>query len=141
MNFKEIHIGKNIQDFLIERDISTASFSKRMQISESALLEIIEKPSIDTQTLLKISQLLKFDFFRPYSMNLMLYRSATTRIEISNNNPVPHPKRRKKNLYTPEVIAFIISEVKSNNYDNIWQVRDKYGIPRTTFDRWIKKYG
>jgi len=84
---------------------------------------------------LKFSKLLEFDFFRIYSQHLILYAPATSR-GISKNNRFP---KFKKNIYTKEIIDFIISEIQQGEKSKA-QVMEDYGIPKTTLYKWIQKY-
>ena len=45
----------------------------------------------------------------------------------------------RKNVYTKELIEFLVNKVR-NNQMNSSQVITQYGIPKTIFYKWLKKY-
>lgn len=62
-NFKNIIIGQLIEARLNELNISTERICNFLKLKEQDDLEIYRSSSINTETLLKVSKLLKYDFF------------------------------------------------------------------------------
>ncbi len=62
-NFKNIIIGQLIEARLNELNISTERICNFLKLKEQDVLEIYRSCSINTETLLKVSKLLKYDFF------------------------------------------------------------------------------
>lgn len=134
-NFKSIHIGTYIKELVTEKRIKNQRICNYLKCSETRLQEIYLSPHLSTDELLKFSKLLEFDFFRIYSQHLILYAPATSR-GISKNNRFP---KFKKNIYTKEIIDFILSEIQQGEKSKV-QVMEDYGIPKTTLYKWIQKY-
>ncbi|WP_308004995.1 helix-turn-helix domain-containing protein [uncultured Chryseobacterium sp.] len=96
--------------------------------------------SIDSDMLLRWSKHLEYDFFRLYSHHLILYAPVATLSHTSNtqnkNSALPV---FRKNLYTQEIIDFILEMINSGEMTR-QQVIDEYRIPKTTLYKWISKY-
>lgn len=90
--------------------------------------------SIETENLLKWSKLLEYDFFRLYSQHLILYAPAE-----SKKYKKPLLPKFRKNIYTKEVIGFILSQIQSGEMSK-FEVIEHYKIPKTTLYKWISKY-
>lgn len=58
-----IHVGKLLQDYFKENKVSKAALSRALGIDASNLEARIKKGSFQTDTLQKISRLLKHNFF------------------------------------------------------------------------------
>jgi hypothetical protein len=65
-----IAIGKLIQIKLNEKHLSVAWLSRNIPCSRTNAYKIFSKNSLDTCTLLRISQIMDFDFFQYYSDEL-----------------------------------------------------------------------
>ncbi len=63
----EIHIGKQVKLVLEAKGISVTEFAKRINKSRENVYSIFNRKSIDTGLLIKISEVLEFDFFRSLS--------------------------------------------------------------------------
>ncbi len=63
----EVHIGKLIQQKLKEQERSGAWLARKLFTDPSNVSKIIRKQHIDTGLLLRISNILNFDFFQYYS--------------------------------------------------------------------------
>lgn len=61
-NYKDIYIGKLIQQKLDESHICYAKFARQIHCSRSNLYKIFECKSIDVERLLLISEILHYDF-------------------------------------------------------------------------------
>ncbi len=61
-NFKDIYIGKLIQQKIEERHITYSEFARMIHCSRTSLYSIFNSKSIDTERLLHISKVLDYDF-------------------------------------------------------------------------------
>lgn len=125
---------------------------EEMEITESRLLAYIKEVQrvedlyqmrdINTDVLLKLSKILEYDFFRLYSQHLILYappsavKGDDSKAKKSTKTTLP---KFRKNIYTQEVIDFIIGIIKKKE-KTINEVIEEYRIPKTTLYKWISKY-
>ena len=58
-----VHIGKEIERVLKEREISVTSFAKKINTSRENVYSIFKRPSIDTSQLYIISEVLNYNFY------------------------------------------------------------------------------
>ncbi|WP_434979614.1 transposase [Daejeonia sp. YH14] len=150
MNLKNIHIGQMIEKRVAEYGIGTAGsptqqisrICNSMKCTEKDLKAIFASKDLPTGQLLKWSKLLEYDFFRIYSQHLILYAPVSAKThnvgnETRNKKSVL-PKFRK-NLYTKEIIDFILEEIDTGSKSKK-QIIEEYGIPKTTLYKWIAKY-
>ena len=61
-----VHIGKLIEEELHRQERSITWFAKRLYCDRSNVYAIFKRQSIDTEQLLRISIILKYNFFKPY---------------------------------------------------------------------------
>ncbi|MDN3692459.1 transposase [Chryseobacterium tructae] len=134
--FKDIHIGIIIKQRVIEKKIEISRICSFMKCSENNLLQVYDTKSIDTEALLRWSKLLEYDFFRIYSQHLILYAPPSSEIKKEIKTELP---QFRKNIYTKEVIDFILERIQTNNMTKK-EVMDRYKIPKTTLFRWVEKY-
>ena len=141
MNFKEIHIGKMLQNKVVEQDVKMPRICKFLKISEEEILEMYHAKSIDTEILLKWSKILDYDFFRIYTQHLIFYAptSAEEKSKTHKSAGSSLPQFRKS-IYTKEVIDFVLEQINSKAMSKA-EVMDRYRIPKTTLYKWISKYG
>lgn len=64
---KEIHIGLMIREELRRQGKSNRWFAEQLNINQRTVNKIFDKKCIDTQQLLRISRVLKVDFFKYFS--------------------------------------------------------------------------
>ena len=140
MLFKNIHIGKLIQQRVEETEVSMDRIHNFFQYNEEDLIKIYKSKSIDSDVLLKWSKFLSYDFFRLYSQHLLLYSPPSAADFYSRTKQIQTelPVFRK-NIYTVEIIEFILELLKSEEKTKK-QIIDEYKIPKTTLYKWIKKY-
>lgn len=67
-NFKKIHIGNIIQERVIENQIEMSRISNFFKLSEDEIIDMFQVEKLDSRILLRWSKLLKYDFFRLYSV-------------------------------------------------------------------------
>jgi hypothetical protein len=97
--------------------------------------QIFQQEHIESGVLLKLSKLLQYDFFRIYSQHLILYAP----IAAENQTSLSSLPNFRKNIYTKELIDFILELVKTEQKTK-QQIIEEYKIPKTTLYKWISKY-
>lgn len=135
-NFKDIHIGAVILRIIKEKDIDEERIAKFFKKKPSEIKKIYESKDLSADSLLLWSKLLEYDLFRLYSQHLLLYSSTYL---SKNKNPDSKVPRFKKNIYTIEIIEFIV-EIFQNGEKTVNEIVKEYNIPKTTVTRWIQKY-
>ncbi|GEJ45945.1 MULTISPECIES: transposase [unclassified Chryseobacterium] len=138
IDFKDIHIGNLIKILVSEAGLSTDRICTYMNLSEEEIKNTYQTDTLETKLLLKWCKLLEYDLFRFYSQHLLLYSSPKG---ADYNKPTESvlPQFRK-NLYTKEVIFYILETIENNEKTKNEVIKD-YGIPKSTLNRWIIKYG
>ncbi|MDR6544848.1 hypothetical protein J2810_000890 [Chryseobacterium rhizosphaerae] len=139
INFKSIHIGQMIEKEVIRRNIGMPRICNFIKCSEAEILEMYQCMSLDTEILLRWSKILEYDLFRIYSQHLILYSpipKVTNDIVGIKKTALP---QFRKNIYTKEIIDFILEQFYSGQMTKA-QIMERYGIPKTTFQKWIYKY-
>lgn len=79
-----IAIGKLIQIKLNEKHLSVAWLSRNIPCSRTNAYKIFSKNSLDTCTLLRISQIMDFDFFQYYSDELKRDKNISPTIPLGD---------------------------------------------------------
>ena len=141
MLFKDIHLGELIQKRVEETGFSSDRVMNFMQCTHEELRQMYKSKSLDTETLLKWSKLLTYDFFRIYSQHLVLYSppSSSEFYQKAKDDKKTQLPEFRKNIYTVEMIEFILTLLKTNEKTKK-QIIEEYRIPKTTLYKWIKKY-
>ena len=137
MNFKEIHIGQMIEKRVAESGMETSRICNFLKCTEEEIQQMYQAKSLDTEIVLKWSKLLEYDFFRIYTQHLILY--APSSAETNAKSVKSQLPQFRKNIYTREVIDFILEQVSTGEMTKI-QVMERYKIPKTTLYKWISKY-
>lgn len=135
---KDIFIGKYIQDRIKELNIPETRIAKFIGCDEKLLQEYYNAKSVEADVLLRFSKILEYDFFRLYSQHLIFYAPQSSGLPLMDQNDSCLPKFRK-NIYTREVIEFILERIRTNE-KSIKEVVDEYRIPKTTLYRWLSKF-
>lgn len=65
-----VHIGKELKKRVAASGIPVTTFSKKVGRTPQNLYQIFKSPSTDTLLLRKCSEVLNFDFFKLYSVDL-----------------------------------------------------------------------
>lgn len=140
MLFKDIHLGKLIQERVKETGFPIERLVNFLKCSEKDIENMYNNKSIESEMLLKWSKLLQYDFFRIYSQHLLLYSppSSSDYYKNTKDQKTKLPEFRK-NIYTIEIIEFIIDLIRSNNKTK-QEIINEYKIPKTTLYKWLKKY-
>ncbi len=78
-----INIGELIHEKVREQGKSVTWLARRLNYSRTNIYKIFNKPSIDTDVLLRISDALGYDFFYIYSRELQRDRNSDSNHHIS----------------------------------------------------------
>lgn len=139
MDFKDIHIGTVIKQLVTECGVETPRLCNFLYCTEEEIEAMYESKSLDTEVLLRWSKLLEYDFFRLYSQHLILYAPVAAQIKPATNHKKTSLPQFRKNIYTKEIIDFILEQINSREMTKI-QVMERYRIPKTTLYKWMEKY-
>ena len=139
MNFKNIHIGELIEKRVFETQTGILRITNFLNCTEEEIKIMYKEKDQKTETLLRWSKLLDYDFFRIYTQHLILYapqgdNNFKTNLTAESKLPV-----FRKNIYTKEVIEFILKLITTGEKTKS-QILTEYQIPKTTLYKWIKKY-
>ena len=138
LNFKNIHIGQMIKERIAESEMETLRICNFFNCTEDEVIEMYQQENLPTDILLKWSKLLEYDFFRIYTQHLILYAPPSAKEQDSKTEKSSLPQFRK-NIYTKEIITFILEQIDSGAMTKI-EVMEQYKIPKTTLYKWIDKY-
>ena len=105
--------------------------------TEEEVKQMYLQENLPTDVLLKWSKLLEYDFFRLYSQHLIFYAPPSSEEKIKTKTKTILPQFRK-NIYTKEVIDFIIEQITTGEMSKK-EVIEKYSIPKTTLYKWLSK--
>ena len=108
-----------------------------MKCDEEEINEMFLNESIQTNILLRWSKLLSYDFFRVYSQHLIFYTPPSKGDSSPEKANTQLPQFRK-NIYTKEVIDFIIEQITTGEMSKK-EIIEKYNIPKTTLYKWLSK--
>ena len=128
-----------IEKIVAESGIEISRLCNFMKCTEEEILKMYKVPSLDTELLLKWSKILDYDFFRLYTQHLMLYAPPSANEKRSKENKKQTIPEFRKNIYTKEVIDFIIEQIDTEKMTKK-QIIERYNIPKTTLYKWISKY-
>lgn len=139
-DFKNIHIGNFIEKRVQESNLDMDRIVGFMKSTEEEIKGMFICSSLSTETLLRWSKLLRYDFFRLYSQHIMLYSpKGKETMNLKRENDITSLPVFRKNIYTPEIIQFIL-ELIATKKKTKQGVMDDYRIPKTTLYKWITKY-
>lgn len=138
MNFKKIHIGSLINHAVTESEIEISRICNFLQCSEPEVEKMYQSESLNSETILRWSKLLEYDFFRIYTQHLILYAPTSAKAENTKKQKPVLPRFRK-NIYTKEIIDFVLEQINTKEMTKT-EVMERYGIPKTTLYKWISKY-
>lgn len=138
-HFKDIHIGLLIKERVNELEIDTLRICNFLKCTESEIEAMFLQKDLPTDVVLRWSKLLKFDFFRVYSQHLILYSPPVSSHEIKKLNHTSVKPMFRKNIYTREMIDFILDLIHTGQKTRAQIIAD-YRIPKTTLYKWISKY-
>ena len=127
-----------IEKIVAESGIEISRLCNFMKFTEEEITKTYNEENLPTDVLLKWSKILEYDFFRIYTQHLILYAPPVKQEENENNKKSSLPQFRK-NIYTKEIIDFILEQI-SNGKMTKNEVIERYRIPKTTLYKWISKY-
>ena len=127
-----------IETKVTESGIEISRICNFMKSTEDEIKEMYTQENLPTDVLLKWSKLLDYDFFKLYSQHLILYAPQSAPAQKLENTKTKLPQFRK-NIYTKEIIDFVLEELNSGNKTKK-QIIEEYRIPKTTLYKWISKY-
>lgn len=138
LDYKKIHIGSLIRKEVDVNNIESDRICNFMNCKENEIQDMYEAVSLPTTILLQWCKLLEYDFFRIYSQHLILFSAKNSSAASNQENKSSLPSFRK-NLYTKEIIKFILELIRTGEKTNA-QIIEEYKIPKTTLLKWIEKY-
>ncbi|MDQ0065267.1 transposase [Chryseobacterium lathyri] len=140
-DLKNIHIGDFIRRRVIESNLDMDRIVGFMRATEEEIREMFTCSSLSSDILLRWSKLLRYDFFRLYSQHIMLYAPASRDMtsEKTPKDTLTSLPVFRKNIYTPEIIQFIL-ELIGTGKKTKQDVMADYKIPKTTLYKWLTKY-
>ncbi|MFP3599490.1 transposase [Chryseobacterium sp. SIMBA_029] len=138
-NFKEIHIGEIIRFRIKELNIEQERILNFLKCDQEFLLNVLSSGEISTATLLRLSKLLEYDFFRLYSHHLILFSPPSSSKKDRSKNKNSELPQFRKNIYTKDMIDFILELIENGEKTKL-QIIEQYKIPKTTLYKWIEKY-
>ena len=127
-----------IKERIAENEMETLRICNFFNCTEDEVIEMYQQENLPTDILLKWSKLLEYDFFRIYTQHLILYAPPSAKEQDSKTEKSSLPQFRK-NIYTKEIITFILEQIDSGAMTKI-EVMEQYKIPKTTLYKWIDKY-
>lgn len=86
MKLERVNIGMNIEQKLNELGISKSEFGRRIGIPQQNVNRILEKPNIDTERLIAISEALEYNFFSDYSSEYNKVVASEGSVAVNGNN-------------------------------------------------------
>ena len=128
-----------IKERIAESEMETLRICNFFNCTEDEVIEMYQQENLPTDILLKWSKLLEYDFFRIYSQHLILYAPPSANEKRSKENKKQTIPEFRKNIYTKEVIDFIIEQIDTEKMTKK-QIIERYNIPKTTLYKWISKY-
>ncbi|WP_353050521.1 transposase [Chryseobacterium sp. ISL-6] len=121
-----------------ELNIDESRICAFFSLTSQEISSMYREEDMDSKYMLMWSKLLEYDFFRLYSQHLILY-APQSGILGSARKSTSLPVFRKS-LYTKEMIDFIV-ELLQTKQKTESEINKQYNIPRTTINKWRKKYG
>jgi hypothetical protein len=136
LNLKNINIGELIKEIVAQKEIEISRICSFLKCSEEEVISMYNQENLDTNTLLRWSKLLEYDFFRLYSQHLILFSPLKKEQNKSIKSQLP---QFRKNIYTKEMVDFILEKINRGEKSCSEAIND-YGIPKTTLYKWVKRY-
>lgn len=137
--YKEIHIGNKIKTIARLKKLSVSRACMFLKCSAQDIENMYLQESLDSKILLRWCKLLEYNFFMFYHSHLQLYSPSASGAKVyTEDKEVVSNYSFKKNLYSPEIIEYVLQQWNSNAL-SAKEIMKKYHIPRTTLYRWKKK--
>lgn len=106
--FIMIHIGQKIKNIVEKKGMAKTELARRMNMTSSNVHKIFTRKTIDTGLLIKLSEILEYDFFKYYPKYITEKETAITLLNDTNENP-GYYETLKKNYETK--IETLIKEI------------------------------
>lgn len=103
-----IHIGQKIKNIVEKKGMAKTELARRMNMTSSNVHKIFTRKTIDTGLLIKLSEILEYDFFKYYPKYITEKEPAITLLNDTNENP-GYYETLKKNYETK--IETLIKEI------------------------------
>ncbi|PWN68304.1 transposase [Chryseobacterium phosphatilyticum] len=140
VDLKSISIGYCIKERVKEKGISIERICKFLNSTELEVEKMYKQDSLDTESLLRWSKLLEYDFFRIYTQHLIMFAPQDGRqYNVASKRVNSSLPQFRKNIYTKELIYFILELIKTGKKTKL-QIIKEYAIPKTTLYKWVEKY-
>ncbi|WP_353959976.1 transposase [Chryseobacterium tructae] len=120
-------------------DVDIVRICNYLKCTDKELEQIYQSENLSTDVLLKFSKILGYDFFRLYSQHLILFSPPGKQENTEHKREKSSFPEFRKNLYTKEIIDFILEQISAGKKTKAQIVRE-YRIPKTTLYKWIAKY-
>ncbi|KMQ68928.1 transposase [Chryseobacterium sp. FH2] len=135
MNFKNIHIGSLIYQRVQDSGIESHEICNFFKCENEEIQKTYQCKSMESDILLKWSELLKYDFFRIYTQHMVLYSpKQNLKKEVKGKS-----LNLRKNFYPLEIISFMIELIETGEKTKKEVITD-YRISKTTLYKWLVKY-
>lgn len=117
-----VEIGKKIEEILRKKRIPIVEFAQKINTNRNNVYSIFRRKTIDTGLLLKISEILEFDFFQFYitdktrsslvsdRSNIYLVNSELKTLKGQNDKLEKEIKDLKNRLEDKEMIIKLLKE-------------------------------
>lgn len=86
MRIERVNIGLAIEQKINELGLSKSEFGRKIGIPQQNVNRILEKPNIDTEKLITISEALGYNFFADYSGDHNAVANGDGSVAVSGNN-------------------------------------------------------
>ena len=121
---KDIHIGSIIKKVFDEKSMTIAEFSRRINRERTTVYDIFQRKSIDTDLLLKISEVLDYEFLREVFLQERASASSGAATE----------KNETAKFDLPEALAFALRD--NFRFSRAYQL----SAPARSLYIWLQKY-
>ena len=101
-----VHIGKEIEKRVQELNLSITELGEKINTVRSNIYDIYDRKTIDTGLLLKISEVLQFDFFK-------FYISPDYKLDEINKMKKQTEELLQENVYLKKINALLEEQVKN----------------------------
>ena len=140
-NFKNIHIGSEIERLVKLKKLSVSRVCLYLNCSSKDIEFMYKQESLDSKILLKWCKLLEYNLFMFYHSHLQLYSPKSTKTKVGSDELKNKREEDlfRKNLYSEDLKVWILEKWNSKEL-TAKEIIEKYQIPRTTLYRWRRKH-
>ena len=105
----DLHIGKMIKDVFTQSGMSVSDFAKEIHSSRTNIYDIFSRENIDVQLLIRISEVLDYDFLK------VIYEYIHPEVKLQSKDRI-----------------YMVHEITAHELDDLKKSNDKIQIYRTT---------